>query len=100
MLLKNTKHWPQWAFGRDELRKSFASNYWDWDFIHELTEEVLYDQLLKKEQLRVFILPTVEDIENKPSTATKSSKMSENSLSNSLQATRMARCMSGLAVPS
>ena len=64
MLLKNTKHWPQWAFGRDELRKSFASNYWDWDFIHELTEEVVYDQLLKKAQLRVFILPTVVDIED------------------------------------
>ena len=64
MLLTNTKHWPQWAFGRDELRKSYASKHWDWDFIHELTEEVLYDQLLKKAQLRIFILPTVEDIED------------------------------------
>jgi len=65
MLLTNTKRWPQWAFGRDELRKSYASKYyWDWDFIHELTAEVLYDQLLKKSQLRIWILPTVEDIED------------------------------------
>lgn len=65
MLLTNTKRWPQWAFGRDELRKSFASKYyWDWDFIHELTAEVLYDQLLKKRQLRIWILPEVENIED------------------------------------
>jgi hypothetical protein len=63
MLLKNTKYWPQWAFGRNELRKSYASSFWDWDFIHELTVEVLYDQLVNKRQLRIWILPEVEDIE-------------------------------------
>ena len=68
MLLTNTKRWPQWAFGRDELRNEFrksnASKYWDWDFIHELTEEVLYDQLINKRQLRIWILPEVENIED------------------------------------
>jgi hypothetical protein len=63
LLLVNTKYWPQWAFGRNESRKSFARQYWDWDFIHELTEEVLYHQLLKKRQLRIWILPEVENIE-------------------------------------
>ena len=63
MLLTNTKYWPQWAFGRNELRKSYAFSFWDWDFIHELTEEVLYDQLVNKRQLRIWILPEVENIE-------------------------------------